>query len=187
MFVVVCEVLMEYQMSELDSSFNETTVRLLQSGAALDHKDSFSSYNAYHIYQLAVEFYPRDFADHEQLLLRSQLPYYERHVVRNSDFKLPSLAKLLEMLVKRRLEEQYTMICRLICLLLALPVSTGTIERAFPAMKFVKNDLRTKMADGFLADSLLMFIERDYTRQLDVESTIDAFARLKNRRVQLKL
>ncbi|CAN0829476.1 Zinc finger MYM-type protein 1 [Linum grandiflorum] len=165
--------------------FNQ--VRLLQLGAALDPRDSFSSFNADHIYELAVEFYPQDFADHEQLLLRSQLPYYERHVVRNSDFKVPSLAKLLEMLVTRRLEEQYTMICRLIRLLLTLPVSTATTERAFSAMKFVKNDLRTKMADGFLADSLLMFIERDYTRQLDVESTIDEFARLKNRRVQLKL
>ncbi|CAN0829490.1 hypothetical protein LINGRAHAP2_LOCUS25583 [Linum grandiflorum] len=174
-------------MSELESRFNETTVRLLQLGAALDPRDSFSSFNADHIYELAVEFYPQDFADHEQLLLRSQLPYYERHVVRNSDFKVPSLAKLLEMLVTRRLEEQYTMICRLIRLLLTLPVSTATTERAFSAMKFVKNDLRTKMADGFLADSLLMFIERDYTRQLDVESTIDEFARLKNRRVQLKL
>ncbi|CAN0829480.1 Zinc finger MYM-type protein 1 [Linum grandiflorum] len=177
----------DYQMSELESRFNETTVRLLQLGAALDPRDSFSSFNADHIYELAVEFYPQDFADHEQLLLRSQLPYYERHVVRNSDFKVPSLAKLLEMLVTRRLEEQYTMICRLIRLLLTLPVSTATTERAFSAMKFVKNDLRTKMADGFLADSLLMFIERDYTRQLDVESTIDEFARLKNRRVQLKL
>ncbi|CAN0900384.1 Zinc finger MYM-type protein 1 [Linum grandiflorum] len=177
----------DYQMSELESRFNETTVRLLQLGAALDPRDSFSSFNADHIYELAVEFYPQDFADHEQLLLRSQLPYYERHVVRNSDFKVPSLAKLLEMLVTRRLEEQYTMICRLIRLLLTLPVSTSTTERAFSAMKFVKNDLRTKMADGFLADSLLMFIERDYTRQLDVESTIDEFARLKNRRVQLKL
>ncbi|CAN0847359.1 Zinc finger MYM-type protein 1 [Linum grandiflorum] len=177
----------DYQMSELESRFNETTVRLLQLGAALDPRDSFSSFNADHIYELAVEFYPQDFADHEQLLLRSQLPYYERHVVRNSDFKVPSLAKLLEMLVTRRLEEQYTMICRLIRLLLTLPVSTATTERAFSAMKFVKNDLRTKMADGFLADSLLMFIEMDYTRQLDVESTIDEFARLKNRRVQLKL
>ncbi|CAN0858512.1 hypothetical protein LINGRAHAP2_LOCUS7292 [Linum grandiflorum] len=85
------------------------------------------------------------------------------------------------MLITRRLEEQYTMICRLIHLILMLPVSTTTIERAFSAMKFVKNDLRTKMTDGFLADSLLMVIERDYTRQLDVESIIDEFARLKNR------
>ncbi|CAN0925417.1 Zinc finger MYM-type protein 1 [Linum grandiflorum] len=110
----------DYQMSEQDSRFNETTVRLLQLGVALDPRDSLSLYNAYHIYQLAVEFYPQDFADHEQLLLRSQLPYYECHVVRNSDFKVPSVAKLLEMLLKRRLEEQYTMICRLIRLPLTL-------------------------------------------------------------------
>ncbi|CAN0875243.1 Zinc finger MYM-type protein 1 [Linum grandiflorum] len=116
----------DYQMSELDSRFNEATVRSLQLGVALDPRDSFSSYNADHIYQLAVQFYPQDFADHEQLLLPSQLPYYERHVVRNSNFKVPSLAKLLEMLVKRRLKEQYTMICRLILLLLTLSVSTTT-------------------------------------------------------------
>ncbi|CAN0924744.1 hypothetical protein LINGRAHAP2_LOCUS34362 [Linum grandiflorum] len=131
----------DYQTSELDSRFNEATVRLLQLGATLDPRDYFSSYNANHIYQLAVEFYHQDYADHEQLLLRSQLPYYKRHVVRNSDFKVPSLAKLLEMLVIRRLEEQYTMICRLIRLLLTLPVSTATTKRVFSAIKFVKNDL----------------------------------------------
>ncbi|CAN0905004.1 hypothetical protein LINGRAHAP2_LOCUS23419 [Linum grandiflorum] len=79
------------------------------------------------------------------------------------------------------------MICRLIRLLLTLPISTATTERAFSSMKFVKNDLRTKMADGFLADSVLMFIEKDYARKLDVESMIYEFAKLKNRRVQLKL
>ncbi|CAN0913820.1 hypothetical protein LINGRAHAP2_LOCUS28174 [Linum grandiflorum] len=99
-------------------------VRLLQLGIALDPRDCFSSYNADHIYQLAIEFYPQDFADHKQLLLRSQLPYYERHVLRNFDFRVPSLAKLLEMLVTRRLEKQYTMIiCRLIRPLLTLSVS----------------------------------------------------------------
>ncbi|CAN0846966.1 Zinc finger MYM-type protein 1 [Linum grandiflorum] len=92
----------DYQMSELDSRFNETMVWLLRLGAALDPRDSFSSFNKDHIYELAVEFYPQDFADHEKLLLRSQLPYYERHVVCNSDFKVPSLAKLLEMLVKKK-------------------------------------------------------------------------------------
>ncbi|CAN0919879.1 hypothetical protein LINGRAHAP2_LOCUS31710, partial [Linum grandiflorum] len=167
----------------INSRFSETIVRLLQLGAALDPREYFSSFNADHIYQLVVDFYPQDFSHHEQLSLRSQLPYYEHHVVRNSDFKVSSLAKLLEMLVTKRLEEQYTMICRLIRLLLTLLVSTATTERAFSTMKFVKNDLRMKMADGFLADSLLMFIERDYARKLDVDSTIHEFANLKNRRV----
>ena len=74
----------------------------------------------------------------------------------------------MEMLVSRRLEEQYNMICRLIHLVLTLPVSTATAERAFSTMKFVKNDLRTKMVDGFLAYALLIFVERDFARNLDI-------------------
>ncbi|CAN1164445.1 Zinc finger MYM-type protein 1 [Linum perenne] len=53
----------DYQLSELNSRFSETTVRLLQLSAALDPKDSFKSFNEDHIYQLAVEFYPQDFND----------------------------------------------------------------------------------------------------------------------------
>ncbi|CAN1269423.1 Zinc finger MYM-type protein 1 [Linum perenne] len=177
----------DYQLSELNSRFSETTVRLLQLSAALDPKDSFKSFNEDHIYQLAVEFYPQDFNDQERLIMRSELPYYAERVVRSPDFEVPSLAKLMEILVTRRLEKQYMMICRLIRLILTLPVSTATTERAFSAMKFVKRDVRSNMADGFLADTLMMFIERDYARKLDRDSIIDEFSKLKNRRVQLKL
>ncbi|CAN1269428.1 hypothetical protein LINPERPRIM_LOCUS13580 [Linum perenne] len=187
MFAATCEVLQEYQLSELNSRFSETTVRLLQLSAALDPKDSFKSFNEDHIYQLAVEFYPQDFNDQERLIMRSELPYYAERVVRSPDFEVPSLAKLMEILVTRRLEKQYMMICRLIRLILTLPVSTATTERAFSAMKFVKRDVRSNMADGFLADTLMMFIERDYARKLDRDSIIDEFSKLKNRRVQLKL
>ncbi|CAN1215496.1 hypothetical protein LINPERPRIM_LOCUS247 [Linum perenne] len=187
MFAATCEVLQEYQLSELNSRFSETTIRLLQLSAALDPKDSFKSFNEDHIYQLAIEFYPQDFNDQERLIMRSELPYYAERVVRSPDFQVPSLAKLMEILVTRRLEKQYMMICRLIRLILTLPVSTATTERAFSAMKFVKTDIRSNMADGFLADTLMMFIERDYARKLDRDSIIDEFSKLKNRRVQLKL
>ena len=46
---------------------------------------------------------------------------------------------------------------RLICLVLTLPVSTATTERAFSAMKLLKTRLRNKMKDDFferLHDSL---------------------------------
>ncbi|CAN1286332.1 Zinc finger MYM-type protein 1 [Linum perenne] len=177
----------DYQLSELNSRFSETTVRLLQLSDALDPKDSFKSFNEDHIYQLAVEFYPQDFNDQERLIMRSELPYYAERVVRSPDFEVPSLAKLMEILVTKILEKQYMMICRLICLILTQPVSTATTERAFSAMKFVKTDIRSNMADGFLAYTLKMFIERDYARKLDRDSIIDEFSKLKNRRVQLKL
>ncbi|CAN1337411.1 hypothetical protein LINPERPRIM_LOCUS37588 [Linum perenne] len=183
MFAATCEVLQEYQLSELNSRFSETTVRLLQLSAALDPKDSFKSFNEDHIYQLAVEFYPQDFNNQERLIMRSELPYYAERVIHSPDFEVPSLAKLMEILVTRRLEKQYMMICKLIRLILTLPLSTATTERAFSAMKFVKTDIRSNMADGFQADTLMMFIERDYAKKLDRDSIIDEFSKLKNRRV----
>ncbi|CAN1854613.1 Zinc finger MYM-type protein 1 [Linum perenne] len=177
----------DHQLSELNSRFNEDTIRLLQLSAALDPKDSFKAFNADHICELAEEFYPKDFDGHDILILKSELSLYTEHVVRNSEFEVSSLAKLMEKLVTRRLDVQYIMICRLIRLVLTLPVSTATTERAFSAMKIVKTDIRNKMGDDFLANSLMLFIERDYARKLDIDSIIDDFAKLKNRRVQLTI
>jgi hypothetical protein len=50
---------------------------------------------------------------------------------------------------------------RLIRLVLTLPVSTATTERAFSAMKLVKTRLRNKMEDGFLRDCLIIYIEKE--------------------------
>ncbi|CAN1764057.1 hypothetical protein LINPERHAP1_LOCUS9107, partial [Linum perenne] len=44
-------------------------------------------------------------------------------------------------------------------------------------MKYVKNDLRNKMADEFLADSLTIFIEREFDINIDPDSIIEEFAR----------
>ncbi|KAL4562893.1 hypothetical protein LXL04_026924 [Taraxacum kok-saghyz] len=64
---------------------------------------------------------------------------------------------------------------RLIRLVLTLPVSTATTERAFSAMKIVKNRLRNKMDDDFLADSLVLYIEKDIARSFSLDSILDDF------------
>ena len=76
------------------------------------------------------------------------------------------------------------MIDRLICLILTLPVSTATSERAFSAMKHVKSTLCNKMEDEYLNDSLVVYIEREITEAIDTDSVIDAFCSSKDRRVQ---
>ncbi|KAL4377597.1 hypothetical protein GQ457_02G033480 [Hibiscus cannabinus] len=50
----------------------------------------------------------------------------------------------------------YPLVDRLIRLILTLPVSTTTTERAFSAMKIVKTSLRNKMEDEFLSDYLIV-------------------------------
>ncbi|CAN1341089.1 hypothetical protein LINPERPRIM_LOCUS39065 [Linum perenne] len=175
----------DFQLGALNSRFNDSTVRLLQLSAALDPYNSFQSFNADNIYKLAEEFYPLDFQYHEMIVLDGELKFYDTHVVGSDEFHVSSLAKLLEKLVETRMKRHYTMICRLMRFVLTLPVSTATIERAFPAMKYVKNDLRNKMDDEFLADSLTIFIERDFAINIDPDSIIEEFARLKDRHAQL--
>ncbi|CAH9141984.1 unnamed protein product [Cuscuta epithymum] len=175
----------DYQVAELNSRFSEKSVRLLELSVALDPSNSFESFNADHIYKLAVEFYPDDFEQHERNALMSELTYYHAHVVQNSQFEVPTLSRLCEMLVKTRKAEDFKMLTRLIRLVLTLPVSTATTERAFSAMKHVKTAIRNKMADEFLADSLTIFIERELVSTIDIDSLIDEFAKVKDRRVQL--
>ncbi|XP_021719080.1 uncharacterized protein LOC110686799 [Chenopodium quinoa] len=60
----------------------------------------------------------------------------------------------------------------------------STCERAFSAMNIVKTQLRSKMEDDFLRDVLVVYIEKEIAVEFSVESLIDDFATMKNRRVR---
>jgi hypothetical protein len=61
---------------------------------------------------------------------------------------------------------------------MTFPVSTTTTERSFSAMKIIKTKLRNKMDDGFLGDSMTVYIERDISASISSESIIDDFKSL---------
>ncbi|XP_071916165.1 uncharacterized protein [Coffea arabica] len=69
---------------------------------------------------------------------------------------LSSLQELCQVLAKTRKSMCYTLIDRLIRLILTLPVSTATTERAFSAMKIIKTCLRSRMEEDFLANSMII-------------------------------
>ena len=75
---------------------------------------------------------------------------------------------------------------RLIRLVLTLPVSTTTTERAFSAMKLLKTRLRNKMEDDFLRDCMIVYIEREIAMKFMTDSIIDDLYAKKNRKVRLK-
>ncbi|KAK3228089.1 hypothetical protein Dsin_007951 [Dipteronia sinensis] len=98
----------------------------------------------------------KDFSGSEIDTLRRQLEHYELDVPNDSEFQnISSLSELCH-----RLFETFHLIDRLIRLVLTLPVSTATIERAYSAMKFIKTTLRNKMEDEFLASCMMIYIER---------------------------
>ena len=86
-------------------------------------------------------------------------------------------------MVRTRKSEYYPLIYRVVKLVLTLPISTATTERAFSAMNVIKTDIRNKMKDEFLSDTMMLFIERDIAATISTDSIIDDFEDLKRRQV----
>ena len=79
--------------------------------------------------------------------------------------------------------EHYKLVYRMVRLVLTLPISTITTEWAFLAMKVVKTDIRNKMENDFLTDSLMLYIKKDIALTFSLDSIVDDFEDLKERRV----
>jgi hypothetical protein len=74
----------------------------------------------------------------------------------------------------------------LIRLVVTLPVSTATTERAFSAMKLVKTRLQNKMEDGFLRDCLIIYIEKEIAVEFTTDQLIDDFDAIQKHRAKFK-
>ena len=86
-------------------------------------------------------------------------------------------------MVRTRKSEYYPLIYRVVKFVLTLSVSTATTERAVSAMNVIKTDIRNKMEDEFLSDTMMLFIERDIAVTISTDSIIDDFEDLKRQRV----
>ncbi|KAL8460002.1 hypothetical protein ACS0TY_031783 [Phlomoides rotata] len=81
--------------------------------------------------------------------------------------------------------QAYNLITRLIHLVLTILVTPAMIERTFSAMKHVKSILQNKMANVYLSNSMIVYIERELFEDIDLDSIIDEFYHIKNRKTQL--
>ena len=185
--VEIFNAIIDFQMMELHTRFLEKTVELFCLSLALDPCHTFRSFHADDICKRAQKFYPEDFTTSELYALRIQLEFYKTEMDRRPDFHhIDSLSSLYRRLVETDLAYDYCLISRLICLVLTLPVSTSTTERAFSSMKLIKNRLRNKIEDEFLADCMIIHIERELSNSIDNESIISEFYSMKKRRAQLR-
>ncbi|XP_028079332.1 zinc finger MYM-type protein 1-like [Camellia sinensis] len=149
-------------LQELNNRFKEDVMELLVLSSALDPRNGYRSFNIEDICKLANKFYPMDFSEQEKLHLKYQLENYKFDISILPEFqKLSTISELCQMLAKTKKSTSYPLIDRLIRLVLTLPVSTATSERAFSAMKLAKSKLRNRMEDGFLASYLITYIEKD--------------------------
>ncbi|XP_016719843.1 uncharacterized protein [Gossypium hirsutum] len=149
------------ELQELKSMFNEHVVELLTLTTTLDPKEFFKLFDIDKIFILVNTFYLEDISHQEKKCLPYELKHYELDACKHPDLrKISTLSKLCKSLVERGNSVMYPFADRLIHLILTLPVSTTSSERAFSAMKIVKTRLRCKIEDDFLRSSLVVYIEK---------------------------
>ncbi|XP_076943186.1 uncharacterized protein LOC143613343 [Bidens hawaiensis] len=146
-------IVLDMQIQELGSRFNEVTTKLLTNMSSLSPSCNFSAFSNVNLFNLA-EKYPCDFDFDEKEKLVYELGHYITNVKEDKRFaNLSGLGDLAKMMVKTRLHIDYLLVYRLIKLSLVFPVATASVERCFSSMKNVKTDLRNRMGDEYMNDS----------------------------------
>ncbi|XP_076909712.1 uncharacterized protein LOC143567083 [Bidens hawaiensis] len=122
---------LDMQMQELGSRFNEVTTKLLTNMSSLSPSCNFSAFSKVNLLNLA-EMYPRDFDFDEKEKLVYELGHYISNVKEDKRVaNLSGLGFLAKMMVKTRLHIDYPLVYHLIKLSLVLLVATASVERCF--------------------------------------------------------
>ncbi|XP_039119211.1 zinc finger MYM-type protein 1-like [Dioscorea cayenensis subsp. rotundata] len=181
---IFCEVIdLIYQ--ELLNRFPEASTELLLLVSCLDRRDSFSKFNIHKLLRLA-EMYPEDFSVTERMMLEDQLATFIYDVRHDDDFaNVGDLGGFAIKMVDTGKCTIFPLVYRLIELALVLPVVTISVERVFLAMNIVKTDLRNKMGDEWMNDSMIVYIKKEVFTTIDNEAILQCFQKMQAHRIQL--
>jgi hypothetical protein len=177
---------LDTQLQELDNRFNEKVMDLLSTSATLIPRNRFRSFRASAICEMVKKYYPIDFTQQDRYGLEQQLKHFIVDASRDEELKnISTLTALRRCLFETGRHNIYNFIDRLLRLLVTLPISTASAERAFSSLKIIKIRLRNKMKDDFLADNLLVHIEGEIADKYNYEDIMKEFKDAKHRRVEL--
>jgi hypothetical protein len=181
----VFNVAIDQQLVEINDRFGIQSTELLTLCAYLDPRND--SFDTSKICTLVEKIYPEDFSSQERAQLESQLPHFQLDICNNPELNCTSsLADLTVGLFKTGKATTYSMVDRLLRLVITLPVSTATTERAFSAMKLIKTRLRNRMGDDFLRHYMIVYIGKEIAAKISTSAIIDLFD-TGGRRAQFKL
>ncbi|KAF0711335.1 zinc finger MYM-type protein 1-like [Aphis craccivora] len=74
---------------------------------------------------------------------------------------------------------------KILFIMLTLPVTTASNERFFSSLKRKKNFLRTTIGDERLNDLMVLGVETEEAKQINLNDAVDDFAKMKDRRYPL--
>ncbi|XP_042009029.1 uncharacterized protein LOC121757572 [Salvia splendens] len=126
------------------------------------------------------------FSSMELSLLTQELRSFMSDARTDTRFSdVEDLGTLSQKMVEMMKDKIFKLVYRLIKLILLLPVATTSVERVFSAMKFVKSELRNKMGDDWLNDSLMVYSEKEVFATIPNEMILSRFQKMGTRRSQL--
>jgi hypothetical protein len=167
---------LDHQMQELSHQFTDSSMTLLRLVSSFNPRDNFRAFNADCLHRLASEYYADDFNALELEDLKFELIHYKNYVTSTTTFEdVSNTAELLQRLVSSNKHEQFSLVTRLLTLVLTLPVSTSSVERSFSSMSFVKNLMRNRMRSDWLNALLLLKIEADVANDISDDEIISRF------------
>lgn len=140
------------QLRELNDRFDEVNTDLLVCMASFNPTNSFGSFDKEMLVKLA-QFYPNDFSANDIMHLPIQLDRFIIDMRRDERFReVNTIAELLVKLVDTNKHINYTLVYKLLKLVLVLPVATASVENVFSTMNYVKNKQRNRIGDEYLND-----------------------------------
>ncbi|XP_042450906.1 uncharacterized protein LOC122035840 [Zingiber officinale] len=170
-------------IQEMNNRFSEVSTELLGCISCLHPRNSFSQFDVDKLIHL-VDFYPEDFYGTDYLFLEQQLMSYFYNLRDDPYFSsIDDLGILAQKLVETEKHLVFPLVYRMIELTLVLPVATASIERVFSAMKTVKTDLRNRMRDEWMNDSLVVYIEKDIFSTIENEQILQHFQQMQSHRI----
>ncbi|XP_016755171.1 uncharacterized protein [Gossypium hirsutum] len=123
-------------LTKMNSPFNDEVVELLVLSSTLDPHDNYKAFSVEDIYKLMNYFYPDDYTEQEKLHMKIQLEHFQLYAHQSTELQKASIViELSQVLAKTNKSSIYHHLDRIIRLMLTLPMSTTTTERAFSAMK----------------------------------------------------
>lgn len=169
----------------MNNRFSEASTNLISSIACLDPRDSFSRFDVDKLMYIA-QFYHEDFSPSDCSSLPQQLSNFIVNVRKDPEFStIINLGSLAQKMMKSDKSSLFPLVYRMIELALVLPVATASVERVFSAMKIVKTDLRNRMGDEWMNDSLVVYIEKEIFSTIENEQILLRFQSMGSRRYQL--
>ena len=177
---------LDSQLHELDRSFSEKRMYLLSTSAKLIPRNKFKSFKGSDICELVKKYQPADFSQQDRYVLE-QLKLFVADASNDVGLKdVSTLTDLCQLVVETARDKIYHLIDRLLRLLVTLPVSTASAERAFSSLKIIKTRLHNKMEDGNLANNLVVHIEREIAEKYNFEDILMEVKSMADRKADLQ-